>query len=183
MCPIGKADKAGEGSRGRRACLSVQSSRPDCPMMSSGNATSFTTLRPHESALSSESPTQVMSGGRTRTAHVAGECEMERSEWCLSGRSLGSVPLVCFGSASASSTTRSVRSREREPELLDVPLVLLRERVKTIPASASKLFRPEPFRQWTSKGFIDPSLKPTAGDSKGDINAETCAVRFVGSER
>ena len=157
MCSIGRADKAGEGSRGRRGCLSAWPSRLECPRMSSGNATSFTTLRPHESALSSESPTQVMSGGSTRTSHVVGERETERSEY-LSRPVDGFASEGCFGWASSSTDIRSERPREREPELLDVPSVLLRERVKTIPASASKLFRPEPFKQWTSKGLTDPSL-------------------------
>ena len=76
-------------------------------------------------------------------------------------------------------------SRERDPELselLVVPLVLLRERVKIIPLPVSMLLRPLLEREWRSNGFTERSSSP-AGESMGDVKAETCAVKFMGSDR
>ncbi len=191
MSSVNAESSFGEGvlGRARRSATGA----PDGPTISSGNATSFIILRPHVSALSSDSPTHVISADSTLTSQVDGECECERTEL---ERPLGDgKPVAGSGSGvpsvrASSSGDNTVccgacTSREREPELnelLEVPVVLLLERVNTIPPSVSILFRPEPVRECSSNGLTEISSSP-AGDSSGDVKAETCAVRFIGSDR
>lgn len=126
----------------------------DAGGISSGNATSLMIFNAQRSACSSDKPTQVRSGLRTKTCEALGECDWERTA----------------GGSSSDESEGSAAEALRSALVRDEPVLLL-DRVMTVAELISG-----------HKSTTEDESSCETGEMNGEMRGDICEVSCVGSD-